>query len=67
MDKNKTIQTIQKNIKELYTMLQVSRLTPQQDKELYAEIMILESIKKKAEEDERFVRNGGSLYGSYFS
>jgi hypothetical protein len=46
-------------------MLQSDKLTAQEDKEIRAEIEILYELWKK-EYEKRMVRDGISMYGSYF-
>ena len=54
--------TLLKNIELLRAMLKAGNLTPQEDKEVYAELCELEKQLKECE-----IKNGVSMYGSYFS
>jgi hypothetical protein len=51
-----------KNIELLKKMLKGGNLTAQEDKEIYAELCELERQLKECE-----IKNGVSMYGSYFS
>jgi hypothetical protein len=48
------------------TVLLTTKLTPQEDKEIRAELDDLKLKLKHQESKERFLRSGGSVYGSYF-
>jgi hypothetical protein len=54
--------TLLKNIELLKAMLKAGNLTAQEDKEIYAELCELERQLKECE-----IKNGVSMYGSYFS
>ena len=54
--------TLLKNIELLKKMLKAGNLTAQEDKEIYAELCELERQLKECE-----IKNGVSMYGSYFS
>jgi hypothetical protein len=51
-----------KNIELLKKILKEGNLTAQEDKEIYAELCELERQLKECE-----IKNGVSMYGSYFS
>jgi len=57
--------TLDQSIINLKKMLQSDKLTAQEDKEIRAEIEILYELWKK-EYEKRMVRDGISMYGSYF-
>jgi hypothetical protein len=54
--------TLLKNIELFRAMLKAGNLTAQEDKEIYAELCELEKQLKEYE-----IKNGVSMYGSYFS
>jgi len=54
--------TLLRNIELLKKMLKSGNLTAQDDKEIYEELCELERQLKECE-----IKNGVSLYGSYFS
>ena len=57
--------TLDQSIINLKKMLQSDKVTAQEDKEIRAEIEILYELWKK-EYEKRMVRDGISMYGSYF-
>jgi hypothetical protein len=58
--------TIHQSIRKLEALL-LPNISPQEDKQIRAEIEILREERKKLDSHEAQIRMGISLYGSYFS
>jgi len=61
------MESINKALQELRVLLYKPSVTPQEDKEIRAEIQILEGLRKAMEHNAREIKVGVSPYGGYFS
>ena len=60
------MESINKALQELRVLLCKPSITPQEDKEIRAEIQILQGVRNAMESNAREIRVGVSHYGTYF-